>query len=325
MSGFVLPPPPPEFKVIHPAKSEAWLDGYIDHFSASSLRMLKVCPEQYRQRYILGRKERPGEALVLGSAVHSAVGFNLTQKIDSHEDLPSAEVVSYFNDHAWPVAVERDGGEDEIRWDSKPDTVRSDGERVTVGYHAVVCPTIQPLAVERRLDFVVPGVPVPFIGYIDFEELTHQVDLKTGKQVQRKPDANWRFQGTIYAAFTGKPTHFHSISRAKTPSIATPLDAPEMVVSPHSTQVAVVERVLRDYAAQVEWYFNRYGPDEPWPTSGLYMDYKGGAACGFCGYRKWCVAWEHERAVDTGLPDIDGSPIEWLPPVPTNFKPEETS
>jgi hypothetical protein len=257
--------------------------------------MLKTCPEQYRQRYILGRKERPGEALVIGSAVHSAVGFNLSQKIHTHEDLPAAEVRDYFHDHAWPIAIERDGGEEEIRWDSEPDTCRADGERVTVGYHAAVCPTIQPVSVERRFEFVVPGVPVPFIGFIDWEEPTHQTDLKTGKQVQRKPDANWRFQGTIYAAFTGKPTHFHSISRAKTPSIATPLDAPEMVVSPHAMQVAVVERVLRDYAAQVEWYFNRYGPEEAWPMSGLYADYKGGPACGFCGFRKWCPAWAHER------------------------------
>lgn len=293
MSSFTLPPAPPGFAP--PVPTEAWLDGHITHFSASSLRMLKVCPEQYRQRYILGRKERPGEALVMGSAVHDATAFNFIQKIDSHEDRPAVEVVDYFNDQAWPTAVERDGGEHEIRWDGTPDDVRSDGARVTKAYHLAVSPRVQPLRVEQRIDFVVPEVPVPFIGYIDVVEADHQNDLKTGKQVTRKPDANWRFQGTIYAAFTGMPTHFHSISRAKTPSIATPLESPEMVVSPHQMQTAVIERVLRDYAAQVEWFFYRYGPDESWPTSGLYMDYKGGPACNFCGFRKWCPAWAHER------------------------------
>jgi hypothetical protein len=293
---FVLPPAPPVWRP-DPEPALAWLDGYIHHFSATSIRMLRICPEQYRQRYILGRKERPGEALTLGKAVHSALGFSHLQKIESHEDLPVPVVVEYFHDKAWPEAVEADGGEEEIRWDKKPEDVRRDGDRVTKAYHSVVSPRVQPLAVEKKFEIVVPGVPVPFQGYIDVEEEHNVDDVKTGKQVQRKPDANWRFQGTLYTVATGKPTHFHSVSRAQTPSIATPKESPEMIVTPHETQVAYVEKVLRDYAAQVEWYFMRFGPDEPWPTTGVFMDYKGGPACNFCGFRKWCVAWTHEREV----------------------------
>src|SRR3954463_13790861 len=131
-SPFILPPVPKDFIVsadgqinqIAPTPAggmpvqdpDQWLDGYIRHFSPSSIRMLKVCPEQYRQRYILGKKERPGEALTLGSSVHAAMAFNLEQKIESHEDLPEAEVLEYFHDQAWPAAIESDGGKDEIRW-----------------------------------------------------------------------------------------------------------------------------------------------------------------------------------------------------------------
>ena len=309
MSGFSLPPAPEGFAPPAPPP-DAWLDGYIQHFSPSSIRMLKICPEQYRQRYILGRKERPGEALTLGSAVHKALGFNFEQKIVSHEDVAPDVVVEYFHDKAWPDALQSDGGESEIRWDSKPDDARRDGERVTRAYHVAVAPRIQPVAVERRVDFMVPGIAVPFIGYIDWEEETHQTDLKTGKQVTRKPDSNWRFQGTIYTAFTGKPTHFHSLSRAKTPSIATPLESPDMVVAPHAAQVEQIERVLRDYAAQVEFYFERYGPNDPWPTTGLFMDYRGGGACLYCGFRKHCIAWAHERTVVTDMTDINGQPIQ---------------
>jgi len=321
---FSLPPEPAGWPVgglphgEHPydygyAPQEAWLDGYIKHFSATSLRLLKTCPEAWRQRYILGKKERPGEALVLGSAVHDAVGFSHIQKIESHEDLPVKDVVEFLHDKAWPDAIAEEGGEPEIRWDSKPDDARRDAERVASAYHATVSPSVQPIAVERKIEFWVPDVAVPFIGYIDWEEETHQDDLKTGKQVQRKPDANWRFQGMLYAAATGKPTHFHSASRAKTPSIATPLTDEAMVVQLRDSQKPEVYRVLADYAAQVEFFFNKYGPDETWPTSGVFMDYKGGAACNFCGFRKDCPVWRFEREVELDMVGIDGQPIAFTP------------
>lgn len=299
---FVLPPMPEGF-VTHADTPSGWLDGYIQHFSPSSLRMLKICPEQYRQRYILGRKQRPGEALTLGSAVHKAVAYSHEKKISSGEDLPVLEVIEFFHDKAWPDKVKEDGGVDEIRWDNKPDEVRHDGERMTRGYHTVVSPRIQPVKVEQRIEYLIDGVAVPIIGYIDVEEAGNNIDVKTGKQVQRKPDAHWFTQGSIYTAFNGKPTHFHSVSRAKVPSIATPLEnGDQMVVSPHPMQKNEIETVIRDFSWQLEYFFNRYGPDEAWPTTGIFMDYKGGPACNYCGFRKYCPAWAHERQVVPEVP-----------------------
>jgi hypothetical protein len=209
-----------------------WLEGYIKHFSASSLRLLRVCPEAYRQRYILGRKERPGEALTLGSAVHDTLGgFDLGHKLKTGENRKTSEAVEYFHDSSWPNAVASDGGVDEIRWDNKIDDVRRDGERVVQAYHATVSPRLQPVEPpEQRFDLYIDGVPVPFMGYLDLVEAENVVDLKTGKQVSRKPDANWRMQGAVYSLAKQRPTHFHSLSRAQTPSIATPLTDPEMAI-----------------------------------------------------------------------------------------------
>lgn len=274
-----------------------WLDGYISHLSPSGLRLLKVCPRAWQQRYIKGRKERPGEALVLGSAVHDALAYSHRQKVESFADLPVPQVVEYFHDQSWPDTVAKDGGEEEIRWDNKPDDVRRDGERVTRAYHSTVSPRVQPLAVERKIEYVVPGIAVPVQGFIDVEEAENLIDLKTGKQVSRKPDANWRMQGVLYSAYVGKATHFHSVSRAKTPSIATPLESPDMVVNLEEAQRPLIEKVLRDYADQVEFYFDRYGPEDDWPVTGLFQDYRGGAACNFCGFRSDCPAWAHERVV----------------------------
>lgn len=318
-SPFVLPPVPENF-VLQPTGlavpveaapfQTGWLEGRITQFSASSLRLLRVCPEAYRQRYILGRKERPGEALTLGSAFHDAMAFNFGPKVETREDKPVAEVVEYFHDVSWPQAVEKDGGEDTIRWDNKVDDVRRDGERMAQAYHHSVSPRIQPVEKpEQRFDLYVEGVPVPFVGYIDWVEEESVDDLKTGKQVQRKPDANWRMQGAIYSLVKGKPTHFHSVSRAKTPSIATPLTDPEMAIPFRGDIADVTRSVLVDYAAQVEFLMERYGPDDAWPTSGIFMDYKGGAACRFCGFRKDCPAWAWERTVELDMNDISGQPI----------------
>jgi len=276
---------------------DGWLEGALTHLSASGLRLLRVCPEAWRRRYILGQKERPGEALVMGSAVHDALAFTHRQKIETHQDLPVPEVVEFFNDLAWPKAVEDDGGEGEIRWDGKPDSVRADGARVTGAYHSIVSPRIQPLRVEERFEFAIPGVPVPIVGYIDVEEQHDNIDLKTGKAVQKKPDANWRLQGSIYTLYNSKPTHFHSASRAKVPSIATPLEHEAMMVTTGIVQREAIENVIRAHAADVERYFDRYGPEETWPLNGLVQDYKGGPACDYCGFRKDCPAWAHERTL----------------------------
>jgi hypothetical protein len=272
---------------------EAWVGGYISHLSASSLRLLRVCPEAWRRRYILGERERPGEALVLGKAVHSALEHTHRQKVDSHEDLPIPEVVEYYNDLAWPEAVAEH--EEGVRWDSNPDVPRNDGARILHAYHAAVSPRIQPIAVEKKIEFLVPGVPVPIWGFVDVEEQQNVIDLKTSKSVTRKPDANWRMQGMLYSGHLGKPTHFHSVSRAQAPSIATPLESEELTVQPHPTLWPLIIKVLNDYAASIEFYFQRYGPTDTWPLSGLYSDYRGGPSCNFCGWRNVCSAWSHER------------------------------
>jgi hypothetical protein len=104
-----------------------------------------------------------------------------------------------------------------------------------------------------------------------------------------------------------KPTHFHCVSRAKQPSIATPLTDEAMAI-PYRPDIAEnTARQLREYAERVEYFFHKFGPDEPWPTDGVVHDYKGGAVCKFCGFRKWCPAWE--RQVPTDMTDIHGQSI----------------
>ena len=268
-----------------------WL-GYFEHLSATSLNMFARCPEQFRRRYILGERERPGEAAFIGSVFHKSLQFNYEQKIDSHQDRPLSEIVEYLHDEAWPTEMEKRGGPDEVMWDSEDlDEPRRTTERVTTAYTRQVVPSIQPISVEKKLIADLDGLPVPLLGYIDVDTGV-VVDTKTGKQAVKSPKAQWQLQGTIYQLLARKSVEFHTISRAKQPAVYTPLEDPRLLLSYREDRMPEAVRTIIHIASQIEFCLNRYGPDEPWPTLGVQHDW----ACGFCGWRSSCPAWAWERA-----------------------------
>src|SRR5262245_53358202 len=179
----------------------------IKHLSATSIGMFRRCPEQFRHRYLLGEKERPGEALVIGSMFHSTLEHNYRQKIESHEDLPLAELVEFHGDVTVGAVLDEYGGIDMIAWDAANpvdgvQTAHQDSERILSAYRRKVTERIQPVAVEQK--FEIPAEPVPLIGYIDTMSADERViDTKTGKQVQKKLKPSWQLQAVLYAAATG--------------------------------------------------------------------------------------------------------------------------
>jgi PD-(D/E)XK nuclease superfamily len=263
----------------------------IEHFSATSISMFKRCPEQFRQRYILGRKERPGEALVIGTAVHQAAAFNFEQKVTSHEDIPFLDLLTWYDDVGFTRAVEdRQQDGDEIIWDAGEDNARRRGRAITAAYHTAVAPRVQPLTVETRIeaDF---GLAVPVIGYSDVATADRVIDIKTGKAARRQVKPEWRLQAGIYSCITGLPVDFHAVSASVANhkvTILTPLEAPELSVwIPPDAQVEV-ERNVRSTAWLAQYLMKTLGPDEPWPTDGTAHPW----ACSWCGYRSGCPAWK---------------------------------
>lgn len=268
-------------------KSDWALPPKIRHFSASSLGMLQRCPEQYRQRYILGRKERPKVAMVLGSATHGAVEFNYRQKIDSGVDLPLKEVVDYFHDESVPKAIARDGGVEEIVWENEsPDDIHARGDKMIRVYHENVVRTVQPVAVELEQRVPVPGVPIPMYGFVDCDTENVTIDLKTSARAVSNLKPAWRMQGRIYQLMRGKPVHWHVLTSAKEPKTITPLDA-EGLLQPLAEKEQT-EKLIRTLAWMLSDIYARFGPDEPWPMTGVAGD-----ACSWCGMRKTCSAWDN--------------------------------
>ena len=302
----------PELKEIPPASELLWPER-IKHLSATSIGMFRRCPEQFRHRYLLGEKERPGEGLVIGSAFHEGIEFNYAQKIESHVDRPTAEVVEYLQDVGVPKVLEEQGGADEISWDSNDpvkgvDLLRRDSERILIRYHEDVVPRLQPIALEEQLFIRDPRLVVPIIGYVDVRtgyalELDNQtqwiadriIDTKTGKQSVSKLKPSWMLQATIYGAMTGLPVEYHSISRAKVPKITTALESVDMVYTPDEVKTNNVIGSASTIASMIAWLYTNLGPDETWPTMGRFADWSMSfSPCNNCGWRKVCPAMNGE-------------------------------
>lgn len=281
----------------------------LDHLSATSIGMLMRCPEQFRRRYVLDEKERPGAALVVGKGFHFAQETNFRQKIESKKDLPESDVVAAF--HAgWDEEVSRYGGVDEIQWDNqmKPDTLRARGVELVRGYHAAVSPKVDPLDVESEFSLRLPGVPVPFVGYIDLigdvwptpQELAGTkdgivipdlvvktvVDYKTANKAQRSLKPEWLLQARLYQLQTGLPVEYHVAVKTKEPQIVTPTDAPDLRIQPSDSGMSITTSLLQRLTRQLAWMFAEFGPDQSWPGAITHP-----WACGFCGYRPTCL-WQ---------------------------------
>ena len=280
--------------VIEQARSTApieWHAELPDHLSPSSISMFRRCPRQYQERYLHGRKERPGEAPVVGTAVHAGLERNFEQKIASHEDLPAVELLSWFSDVGWDTVLQLEQAKagEEILWDTEPDKAMLRGRKMLAEYHGQIAPRIQPIGIEGKVE-VDFNAPVPVIGRFDIERDTGVIDVKTGKRAQRKPKEAWRIQAAVYGEATGKPVEFHSVSASEekmTVSIVTPLESEELLINPGPVERAVIRENVRLVAAEIALYMSLLGPDETWPTYGRFHDW----ACSYCGYRNDCPAW----------------------------------
>ena len=273
----------------------SWLDGKIAHLSASSLGMFRRCPRQWQQRYLKGRKEPPGEGLIVGNFFHETIGHNYQSKITTHEDRPLSELVEYLEDKAIPKVINTAGGVGEIRWDDQPEKAleksRSDSRRMLGTYHTTVLPRMQPVAVEQKIEWHIDGVPVPIIGYLDTILADRVVDTKTGKKSVTKPKPDWHLAADIYSSNIGRTIEYQSISRVG--KITTALESEELLITPSQQRARNLIGTIQKMARQIQWMYDTYGPDEDWPTWGRYADWSMSVLpCNFCGYRKDCPAWQ---------------------------------
>lgn len=255
----------------------------VDHLSVSSIRTYLTCPEAWRRRYLEREYEPSSPALILGSAVGHAAGQNYSQKIDSKEDMPEADLLDLY-------AGEFDYKQDteEIVWgDVKPGEVKDSGAKVLAVYHTLTAPQVQPISVEREFEMSWEGLDWTFTGALDFEEVDGDVsDIKTKSRSMNQLDADTDFQASMYLVARraeGNPAKrfgFHQMVKVKNPEAkhVTPV-----YTSRTDTQLDFVEHRVFQVAAEMAWRIESdnwgYAVPGSWKCSERY-----------CGYWSTCPA-----------------------------------
>ncbi len=126
-----------------------------DVLSPSQASGFLSCSAAWAFKYILKLADPPTGARTQGSAIHEALGANFAQKIDTKRDLPAAGVQAIYR-KAWDDLVSgnvpsRHGKPalpTEFRPDEDPDTLKAQGEALTLKYLDEAAPSIDPAAVE---------------------------------------------------------------------------------------------------------------------------------------------------------------------------------
>jgi CRISPR/Cas system-associated exonuclease Cas4 (RecB family) len=131
--------------------------------------------------------------MALGRSVHSALGENFAQKVDTREDLPTEGVVVLFRE-AWTNEIEQT----EFRDDEEPKEFASTGEALVTKYMDQTAPAIDPAAVELKVEGEIAGIKVR--GWIDLLDVDGRViDIKTAKAKPSSIEPMYKFQVATYA------------------------------------------------------------------------------------------------------------------------------
>lgn len=162
------------------------------HLSTTQLMMLARCPKQYEFRYILGIRQPPGVALVIGKSTHAANELDLRSKMAWGTLLDEAEVQAAAAAH---VRTEWASEPPELA-DGDPDQGEAIDQAVALAttYHREIAPGVQPTALEREFRLEIEGCNFDLVGFKDVEEGGDRIrDTKTaakapvGNEAERSP------------------------------------------------------------------------------------------------------------------------------------------
>jgi RecB family exonuclease len=190
--------------------------GLSQVLSPSQVQTFFTCSAAWWFKYGLELPDPKCGNLSLGSAVHSAIAANLSQKIDSRQDLPAEPILAEF-DRAWGDVSD----ETEFRDDEDPEAIRGQGRALVAKFLEEACPTIDPAAVEVPVQGTIAGVLVQ--GRIDVIERDGRIlDIKTASKKPSALSAREAFQLATYHVLTPASSGLVQIAtlvKTKTPQL----------------------------------------------------------------------------------------------------------
>lgn len=197
--------------------------------SQSQLNLYAKCPEAYRRRYLDGDKVPPGIALLVGTGVHVGSETNFRQKIESHENMKTDDVidasVAGFEERVRVEGYELTSDEQSIG--SKKVIGQATDTVVSLAtLHAEEqAKDYQPIEVEKPTHIVLPSCEYDLVSITDLrDDQGRVIDLKTAARKPPQDEAAKSLQLTINAASYqvdhGKPpteVRLDVLTKTKTP------------------------------------------------------------------------------------------------------------
>lgn len=175
----------------------------LSYLSYSSINLYLTCSEAWRRRYVLGEKEPPTGALLLGSTVHDTLEGWIAARAQGESQ--AGTLADAFSRN-WALRVER---EPNCEWGADtPEQICEEGLRlVSDSSVQALVNRLTPLRddsgpwIEREVFLSVPGVPVPVKGYIDLVTSDGVPgDFKTSRMAWSADKAQEQLQPLFYLA-----------------------------------------------------------------------------------------------------------------------------
>lgn len=256
----------------------------VQHLSHSSVTTYTSCARSWKYSYLQKVKTPSAPALMFGSAFHDAVEGYLVD-LDMCEGKDITPLTERWR-HAWGAQVSEAG---EVDWG-----VSTEKEFLNLGLKMLkrqgIVAAIEdimlfggddvPIAdvVERKVEFTVPGVPVPVIGYIDvIDEDGVPIDLKTASRAWNAGREHDELQPAFYIAALDQGGWEHNPKSLFRYYIFTKTKSPEVYVLETSRSRADIQwcfGLIQDVWDGIE--------NEIFPPTGI-----GSWKCS----PKWCGYW----------------------------------
>lgn len=246
----------------------------VRSLSPSAVRLLQLCGEAFRRRYVEGERTSFGLPAAIGNATHRAAEHSLTSKRDLDE-LPSKEEVQDVTADAFTEQLSNPEFEDK---DIKSTADLSAGKDMAISLSELhlgeLAPIVQPEIIEQRMEIEIPGYPLKLVGYADVVEVDGTVrDLKTRGRKPKETDADDDIGLAWYAmqveVLHGAPPPALALDvlvKKKKPEAITVHTKPE---EGHAPLLRRIERATKVVQA------GAYMPAEPghWKCSEKFCDY----------------------------------------------------
>lgn len=250
----------------------------LERLSATSLSTFNVCPEQFRQKYILNEKEAMSGERFMGSVTHQALALLFDEDQLQNESMETDPTLAVAQ--AWQNVIEREG---EPEWHDKDATESFRRAKQMITTYWPTATKVEVVKSEARFEETIAGVKV--VGYIDRELKDRILEVKTASQKVSKPKPRWSFQGRLYSLVSALPVEWHVVTRQATPKVYTAAECPELL-NPGFNPDATV-RFIQHSVERMNDLYARHGANEPWPMEGIYGDW----TCGYCSFKRRCFAW----------------------------------